>query len=201
MWHSDCFIFPARDRCSVNSAEVLPLMDCGSARQGTEPRRTYPGCVHCLVWMVLLLCSVVTVDSPDPTWAAVYECLDAAGKTVLTNRPSQLHNCHVLSEETASDPTPPAAGTTPQVSAPPISSDMPSAPPYAPPMPPNRPADTQGSSIGSSPVPNPGASPSPSPPQPCSRGLNPFNPLSAPPCVRSDQSGTNPAGAAPAPSQ
>lgn len=191
----------ARDSCSVNSAEVLPLMECGSARQGTEPGGTHPGCVHCLASLVLLLSSVASVDSPSPTWAAIYQCLDVAGKPVLTDRPSQLHNCHVLSEATASAPTPRALSTTPQVSTPPISSDIPPAPLYAPPLPPNRPADTPGASIGSLPAPNPGASSSPSPPQPCARGLNPLNPLSAPPCVRSDQSGAKPPEAEPAPSQ
>jgi hypothetical protein len=173
-------------------------MECGSARQRTKPRRTRPGCVHCLVSMVLLLSSVASLDSPDPTWAAVYQCLDAAGKTVLTNRPSELHNCQVLSEGTDSAPTPPAPNTTPQVSTPPMSSDITPAPPYAPPMPPNRPADTQGASVGSLPAPNPGVSSSLSPPQPCSRGLNPLNPLSAPPCGRSDPSGAKPPDAAPA---
>jgi hypothetical protein len=176
-------------------------MDGGSARQETQPRRSHPGCVLCRVSLVLYLSSVASVNFPYPAWAAIYQCLDAAGKTVLTNRPSQLHNCHVLSEETDSAPTRPAAITTPQVSPPPISSDTPSAPPYAPPMSPDWPTDTQGTSIGSLPMPNPGVSSSPSPPQPCSRGLNPFNPLSAPPCVPSDRSGTNPPGAAPAPSQ
>jgi hypothetical protein len=177
-------------------------MECSSARQRTKPRRTRPGCVHCLVSTVLVLSSVVSLDSPDPTWAAVYQCLDAAGKTVLTNRPSELHNCQVLSEGTDSAPTPPAPNTTPQVSTPPISSDIPPAPPYAPPnappMPPNRPADTQGASVGSLPAPNPGVSSSLSSPQPCSRGLNPLNPLSTPPCARSDQSGAKPPDAAPA---
>lgn len=180
---------------------VLPLMNGGPASQETRPLRTFPECVLCLVSVGLFLSSVASMNSPYPAWAAVHQCLDAAGKTVLTNRPSQLHNCHVLSEETASTPAPPTPITTPQVSSPPISSDIPPAPPYAAPAPPNLPDDAQGSSIGSLPPPHPGASLSPTPPQPCSRGLNPFNPLSAPPCARSDESGTNPPEAASGPTQ
>jgi len=176
-------------------------MDSGSNRQGTQPCRPHPGCVLFLVSMVLVLSSMTRVNSPSFAWAAVYQCLDAAGKTLLTNRPSQLNNCHVLSEETAPASTPPATITTPQVLAPPVNSDIPPAPSYTPPLPSNRQADPQGSSSGSLPALHPGMSLSPSSPQPCSRGLNPFNPLSAPPCARSDQSGTNPPGTAPAPSQ
>ena len=172
----------------------------GSGRHGTEHHRTRPGSIHCLASMMLMLNSVVSLASPYPTWAAVYQCRDAAGKNVLTNRPSQLNNCHVLIEETASTPTPAAAITTPQILPPPMNSDIPPTPPTAPPLPPNRQVDTQGSSSGSLPPANPGASSSRSPVQPCSRGLNPINPLSAPPCTRSDQSGTNSPGAAPAPS-
>jgi hypothetical protein len=172
-----------------------------SARHRTEHPRICPGGVHCLVSMMLLFSSVVGLVSSYPTWASVYQCRDAAGKSVLTNRPSQLRNCFVLSEETPSAPTPPEASATPQDSPPPMNSDISPPPSYAPPMPPNRQADTQGSSISSPPPPNPGASLSPSPPQPCSRGLNPFNPLSAPPCVQSEKSGAKPSGATPAPSQ
>ena len=173
----------------------------GLGRDGMEHHRTRPGSAHCLVSMMLMLSGMVSLVSPYPTWAAVYQCRDAAGKIVLTNRPSQFNNCHVLIEETASAPTPPAAITTPQILPPPMNSDIPPAPPPAPLLPPNRQADTQGLSSGSLPAPNPGASSSLSPAQPCSRGLNPINPLSAPPCARSDQSGTKPPGAAPTPSQ
>ena len=166
----------------------------GSVRHGTgPPRRPPPGTVHRIVWMVLLLSSMVSVDAPYSTWAAVYQCRDAAGKSVLTNRPSQLRNCHVFIEENALSPTLPGTSATPQVSPPPINSDIPPAPPYVSPIPPpNRPVDTQGASMSSLPAPNQGASSSL--PQPCSRGLNPLNPLSSPPCVQRDQSGTKPPG-------
>jgi hypothetical protein len=173
-------------------------MECGLPRQGRGPHRTHPGRLPCHVLMAVLLSSVVSGSSPDPTWADVYQCFDDAGKTVLTNRSSQLHNCHMLSEGTASDLTPPEASTSPQVASPPIRSGISSPPPYVPP--PNLPTDIQGATIGSLPAPNLGTSSSPSPPAPCARGLNPLNPLSAPPCVRSDQPGAQPPGAAPAPS-
>jgi len=176
-------------------------MDGDSVRKGTWLRRTYRSCVFCLVWMVLSVSSVARVNSPDSAWAAVYQCRDAAGKTVLTNRPLRLNNCRVLSEDTASASTPSVAIVTPQVSPPPMNSDVSSSSPFIPPLPPNRQSDAQGSAVGSIPAQTRGASLSPSPPQPCSRGLNPFNPLSTPPCAQPGQSGTNPPGAPLAPSQ
>jgi hypothetical protein len=173
-------------------------MKCRSVDRGTELHLTHPGNAHRLVVMTLLLCSVVSVSSPYPTWAAVYQCLDAARKTVLTNKQSALQHCQVLREETPPTSTPPVSGTTPQVSAPPVNPDMPPAPPYVPSMPmlPPRLPYTQGESIGSQPAPNPDTSSSSSP-QPCSLGLNPLNPMSGPPCVPSNQSGTQPSGAVP----
>ena len=176
---------------SLNSAKGLLVVDCGSAIQGTEPRRTHPRCVHCLVSTVILLSSVVSVGSPSPAWAAVYQCRDAAGKTVLTDRPRGLQQCHTLSEDTSSASTPPGSNPTPQV---PLQN--------APPVPPRQPADSPGAPIGSLPPLNPAAPSSPPSTHPCPRGLNPLNPLAAaPPCVRSDQSGARPPGVAPAPSQ
>ena len=175
------------------------MLECGLGSQRTAPcRPPYLdlGCVPCLISTVLLVGSVGSVASPSTAWAAVYECVDAAGKPVLTNRPSQLKNCHLLSGRPDAALTPPEESTPPQASPPPISSDRPSPPPYAPFMPPNEPKDAQGESFGVLPPPNPGASPSPSPP--CARGLNPLNPLSTPPCVQPDQSRSQPQGATPA---
>jgi hypothetical protein len=170
-------------------------MECESDRQETEHHRTHPGCIHCSVSMVLLLSSALSMVSPWLTWAAVYECLDAAGKPLLTNRPAELHHCHMLSEATTPHLTPHDVSTPPQVSPPP---SPPSYVPIDPPMSWNPPTD--GASIGSLPAPYPGAQSSPSPSPPCARGLNPLNPLSTPPCVESDQSGAQPPGAASAPS-
>jgi hypothetical protein len=175
-------------------------MKCGSPRQGNKPHRPHPGRLLCHVSMAILLCSVVCGYSLYPTWAAVYQCVDAAGITVLTDRPARLHNCHMLSEGTTSALTPPQASALPQASSPPNRSGIPSSLPYVPLMAPTVPTDIQGTSIGSLPAPNPRPSSSPSPPAPCARGLNPLNPLSAPPCVRSDQSGAQPSAAAPTPS-
>lgn len=161
--------------CSVNSAEILLVMECESGRQGTEHHRTHPGCIHCMVSLVLLLSSVVSVASPHLTRAAVYECLDVGGKPLLTNQPAQLHNCRMLSEGTDSEQKPSEVSTPPQVSPPPIISDGPYTPSHVPSIPPNLPT-------------------------PCARGVNPLNLLSTPPCVRSDQSGAQPPEVAPPPS-
>lgn len=167
-------------------------MEYGSARQRTELRRPHPGCVRCIVSAVILFSIVASVDSPHPAWAAVYQCLDAAGKTVLTDRPTGLHNCHVLSEGTASALMSPGPNALPQL-----------PPQNAPLIPSNQPPDSPGPPIGSLPQPNT-AAPSPPPSaQPCLRGVNPLNPLTTPPCPRSDQSGARPPGpeATPAPPQ
>jgi hypothetical protein len=166
--------------------EALPLMECGSARPGTDARQIYPGWIRCLAWTVFFLSSMGGMAFPYPTWAAVYQCRDRAGKNVLTDRPAQLRNCHVLSGRTTSGLTPSASPS--QDAPPPVSSENPPEPPYDPAMAMDQPSDAE----WSLPPPDPAASSSPSQPQPCSRGLNPLNPLSAPPCVRSDQSGANP---------
>jgi hypothetical protein len=174
-------------------------MKGGSDRQRTAPRRPPPSFVLCLVSTLLLLNSAGSMESPSPAWAAVYECRDATGTTVLTDRPRDLHNCKMLSKGKTSTLTPPDASPMPQMSPPPINSDQPSPHPYVP-LPPTLPTDTEGSSIDSLSAPSPKSAASPSQSAPCVRGLNPLNPLSDPPCVQSDQSGTQPAGAAPAPS-
>lgn len=179
-WHSSCVtLCSARDWPSVHSATGLLVMDGRSARQRTTPRRPPPSCVPCLISTMLLWSSVVSVESPSLAWAAVYECRDATGKTVLTDRPRSLHNCEMRSKGTASALTPP------------ISSDRPSPPPNSP-LPPTLPPEYQETSIDSLSAPNPRASSSPSTSAPCARGFNPLNPLSAPPCVQSDQPGAQP---------
>ena len=165
--------------CSVNAAEILHVMEYESGRQRTEHHRTHPGCIHGMVSLVLLLISVVSGASPHLTWAAVYECLDAGGKPLLTNQPAELHNCRMLSEGTDSkqkpEQEPPEVSTPPQVSLPPSIHDRPFPPSHVPSIPPNL-------------------------PPPCAPGLNILSPLSTPPCVRSDQSGAQPPEAAPTPS-
>ena len=152
-------------------------MEGGSARQRTTPAQPPASSVRCLISTVILLGSVVSVESPSPALAAIYECRDATGKTVVTDRPKGLHNCEMRSKGTASTLTPSEASPTPKVLLPPIDSDEPS-PPTDDPLPP--------------PLHNP---------QPCSLDLNPLNPMSGPPCVPSTQSRTQPYGAPPVPSQ
>lgn len=174
-------------------------MLCRSVRQGTEPHRTAHGLVHRLTLTVFLLSGPVGLGSSSLTWAAVYQCLDAEGKTVLSNKQSEFHKCRVLTQETPAAATPPGASMTPQGSTPSVDSELPPTP-SVPPMTLNRPAD-QDPAIRSQPPSNAGASSSPSQLRPCSHGLNPLNPLSSPPCVGSDQAGAKPPGAAPIPSQ
>ena len=179
-WHSSCVtLCSARDWPSVHSATGLLVMDGSSARVRTTPRRPPSSCVPCLLSTVFLWGSVVSVEFPSFAWAAVYECRDATGKTVLTDRPRSLRNCEMRSKGTASALTPP------------ISSDRPSPPPNSP-LPPTLPPEYEETSIDSLSAPNPRSLSSPSPSAPCARGLNPLNPLSAPPCVQSDQPGVQP---------
>ena len=184
-WHSSCVtLCPALDCASVHSATGLLVMESGSARQRTTPRRSHSSCVPCLVAMVLLWGSVASVESPSVAFAAVYECRDATGRTVLTNKPRSLHKCEMRIQGTAS---------------PPMSSARPSPPSYTP-LPPTLPPENQWTSIDPLSSPHPRAPSSPSPSAPCARGFNPLNPLSAPPCVQSDQPGTQPPEASPTPS-
>ena len=164
-------------------------MDSSSARQEMDPRqRHHPRWVHYLFWIVFFLISATGVDSPYPTWGAIYQCRDSVGEIVLTDRPSQLRNCRVLIEGTAPAPTPHASATTLEGSVPPITSERSPIPSHASDIPPNESPDRASDWL---PPPNPaGASTPPSPP--CSTGLNPLNPLSTPPCARPDQSGATP---------
>jgi hypothetical protein len=131
-------------------------------------------CKHYIILTSLLLSSMVYLNAPRLSWAAVYQCSGAAGEPILTNRPARLHDCQMLIEEITPDLTPPVA-----------------------PMPSNQHTDHE-ASIGSPPAENLGALSSPLPPPPCPRGVNPVNnTLSASPCVRSDQSEAQPSEATP----
>ena len=152
-------------------------MEGWSARQRTTPAQPPASRVGWFISTVILWGSVVSVESPSAALAAIYECRDATGKTVVTDRPKGLHNCEMRSKGTASARPPSDASPTPQVIHPPIDSDEPFLP-IDDPLPP--PLHT---------------------PQPCSLALNPLNPMSGPPCVPSNQSGTPPSGAPPVPSQ
>ncbi len=162
--------------------EVLAVTLGGSGRQGGKCSRPAPGNARRLVSMVLQLACIGLLGCPHPAGAAVYQCLDRAGKTVLSNKQSGLHHCRVLSEDHAPASTPPNAGITPPGSTPDMNSEI----PYVPPMPPDRPSGTQESPDVTAPA------PSSSQLRPCSYGMNPLNPLSNLPCVQSDQSGAAP---------
>src|SRR5215510_13677089 len=110
-------------------------MEGGSARQHVTPDRPPPNCLPCLVSIVFLLSSMVNVESSSPAWASIYECRDATGKSVLTDRPKGLHNCEMRIKGTASTVKPSEASPTPQLSPPSISSDRPSPPSQVPYMP------------------------------------------------------------------
>ena len=155
--------------------ESLFMMECKSGRQRTEHHRLNPGRIYGMVSFAFLLGSVVDMESPHLTWAAVYECVDAGGKPVLTNKPAQLYNCHTLSEDSNSELTPSEAGAPQEVSPPPIRPERPPRPSHVPSMPPSN------------------------VPTPCAPGINPLNPLSSPPCVHSDQSEALPPQPAPTP--
>ena len=70
--------------------ESLFMMKCETGRQRTTHHRSRPRSIYGMVSLALLLGSVVNLESPHLTWAAVYECVDAGGKPVLTNKPAQL---------------------------------------------------------------------------------------------------------------
>jgi hypothetical protein len=151
------------------------MMECESGGQGAQRHRIRPGWISCIVSIVLLLSSLVSVESPNLTWAAVYECIDVSGTPLLTNRPSDLHKCHMLS-----------GGTGTSASPIPINPDSPSLPSYAPAMPQSRPTDHM-QSAGSLSASNLGEPLLPS--LPCPHRLKSLPPLSTPPCVRPSHSG------------
>ena len=175
-------------------------MEHRSAIQKTNLLQIYPGGIHALSLNVFFFITAIGMWSPYPTWGAIYECRNSVGEIVLTDRPSQLLNCRVLVEGTGSDLTPPESATPLRNSLPPINPERPLEPPYTPYMPSNQSTDTQRAPAHSSPASTPADSSAP-PPQPCSQGLNPLNPLSTPPCVRSDPSGAKPPTVPSTPSQ
>ena len=140
-------------------------MEKAISKSRAERDGIYPDSLRWIVPMVLLLSSLVFLTVPQRTWGAVYECMDAAGKPILTNKPANLHNCHMVSREIAPDPTSPAG---------PASSNR--EPDYEP-------------SSDRPPAPNPDASSSPPTLQPCDLGMDPGSLLGAPPCIPSGQSG------------
>jgi hypothetical protein len=72
--------------------------------------------VQCMVSLVLFFSSVLPVASLPLAWSAVYECLGAAVKPVLTNKPTQFHDCRLLSEGTYPERKPSEVGSPPTMS-------------------------------------------------------------------------------------
>src|SRR5262249_58019297 len=118
----------------VNSVMVFFLMRDDSSRHWREPCRIPRRCLFRLVSTVIILNSVANLNLLSPTWAEVYQCRDAAGKPVLTNRLEGLNHCRLLSSEANPVATPPALNLPPQGPIPPINSDVSPPPPSAPPI-------------------------------------------------------------------
>ena len=130
--------------------------------------------------MVGLIGGLSLVNPLVSTWAAVYQCVDKTGKTVLTNRQTGLRHCRLLVEDTVAGPKA-GAGRKSQDSTEQTDVDM--APALADgltPLP--MPNDSGYLRMGSpdTRLPNPSSSSSPGPP--CPPGLNPLNPLNDIPC-------------------
>ena len=164
-----------------------------SATRGTEPHWTALLTAQSLV-TVLLLSTGGAILAALSAEATVYQCLDRAGRTVLANKQSGLRDCHVFIAGTPPPATSPGAEPAPQDPA--LSPEPEMFPPFRPrPLPPDQ-VPAQDPPIPASPAYDQ-ASSSPSHGPPCSPSLNPLNPLSRPPCTRSDQPGGHPPEQAP----
>jgi hypothetical protein len=174
-------------------------MNCQSPAQEVPLRGIHPRALHRLFPMALLLSGLAGLTLPEFTSAAVYTCVDEAGKTVLTNKQSGFRQCHALTDMTQPGLTAPGTSAPPRESGPPVSSETPPSFSDPPPQPQPRPAEHPYPSMGMPAAPNPSVSSSPPPPQPCQRGLNPLNPLMGLPCAPPDQSDADPPNTAPVP--
>lgn len=131
---------------------------------------------------IVALMSGVMLSSPlVNAWAAVHQCVDKAGKTVLTNRPTGLRHCRVIVEDPVTG-SKTAAGRKSQNSADSIDSDT--APTFVDGLTviPQQPGDggyPRTESLNTAPS-------TPSTPssldQSCPPGVNPLNPLNDVPC-------------------
>jgi hypothetical protein len=106
--------------------------------------------------------------------AVVYECRDARGKSVLTNRQVGLHSCRSIIKEATPVPTSPAANNSPQQ---PLATAIPNESSHA--------ADP--STVFPS-LPNDGPDSAPPAHSSCRSEVNPLNPLIATPCAQPDPS-------------
>jgi hypothetical protein len=125
------------------------------------------------------LLGILTLITPlVSAWAAVYQCIDKTGQTVLTNRQAGFRQCRVIIEDPVAS-TKSSPGRKPKSSTEPTDLDL--APAFSDgltPMPP--PNDIPAPRMD---TPNP--SPSPpmaSPLHPCPPGVNTLNALNDVPC-------------------
>jgi len=122
---------PGTRKGKIHPNECGPVgirrVSIGGRENRVVPHSAHP-CMPCIVSVVLLLSSIVYMESPPLTWAAVYECVDAGGKPLLTNRPARLHDCRILSDETVPNVKPSEISPLPEPSPPsqvPLPSNLP----------------------------------------------------------------------------
>jgi len=167
--HSGLFIRSA----TCSPANLIKMRHRGHKRDPTTL------CCHRLVRVgsrIILMGIMASVA--DVCLAAVYECRDPVGRSVLTNRPVGLQSCRSIIKEAESVPPSPAskapqqpgAALTPNESAAAIPNHAPEA---SIPLPILDPSD------GPDSAPRPHSSP-------CRQGVNPLNPLIATPCAQPD---------------
>jgi hypothetical protein len=123
-----------------------------------------------VVSVVILL--AIMAGMTHLSMAAVYECRDAGGKSLLTNKQQGLHSCRSVVKEV---PISPAMKITPEQ---PGATAIPNE--VSHPIEPSMPLPTYNVNDGPESVP---------PPQPsCRQGVNLLNPLIATPCSHPDPS-------------
>jgi hypothetical protein len=120
--------------------------------------------------VVTLACLALICSFSTPSFAGLFECTDATGARVFTDRPAQLRHCTPLSVNTTptTSPVPQASAPLPSQQTLPMAIDPPPAPFLAQPNP-----GTQALNAPQTP---------PVTAQPCAPGYNPLNPFAAPPC-------------------
>jgi hypothetical protein len=117
--------------------------------------------------LVLIMGSLVLGFLHSSALGGLYECTDGSGSRIFTDRPAQLQRCtplptnHSSGNQTTPNQVSPTAGSIPYQNALPAAIDPPPAPFTASP---DNPTST------------------PNVMQSCMPGLNPLNPLAAPPC-------------------
>lgn len=144
-----------------------------SATQNVGPQ--WAGFARPMLYVPLI--GVITLITPlVGAWAAVYQCIDKTGQTVLTNRQAGFRQCRVIIEDPVAS-TKSSPGRRPKSTSEPAELDL--APAFSDgltPLPP--PSDIPAPRMD---TPNP-SPPMASPPQPCPPGVNTLNPLNDVPC-------------------